>query len=236
MRGDVFLYDYGPPVGHEPAGRRRALVTSRDDLGISSICIALPTSGQAPPFQHRKQHVEIVDSNSWASVWQVGAIDPRKLGERVAATTSQELETVLETLVSRLTSNNRPGTIATRAGQQLVDRGTVWNVEFHNPSNRTYDTPMLVLDYNDGNKMAIAVRVTTGQQTESPIRVPAGINTPNGGQVPAAVLVHQVRPLDMSERSLERIGTIDVNALDQVKGNLLALLDPAQAQERDQRS
>lgn len=236
MRGDVFLYDYGPPVGHELAGRRRALVISRDDLDIESICIALPTSSQAPAFQHRKQHVEIVDSNSWASVWQVGAIDPRRLGQRVAAADSQELEEVLETLVIRLFSTNRPGTIDTRAGQQLVDRGTVWNVEIHGPSKGTYDAPMLVLDYNDGNKMAIAVRVTTGQLTESPIRVPAGINTPNGGQVPAAALVHQIRPLDMSERSLERIGAIDTNALAQVRGNLLALLDPGQAQHRAQRS
>ena len=236
MRGDVFHYDYGPPVGHEPAGPRRALVISRDDLGIPSISIALPTSGQAPPFRHLNQHVEIVDSNSWASVWQVGAVDPGRLGQRAGSATSQELEEVLETLIRRLTSDNRPGTIDARNGPQPVDRGTVWKVEIHRPSRGTSDEQMLVLDYNDGNKMAIAVRMPSGQQTESPIRVRAGINTPDGGLIPATALVHQIRPLDMSERSLERTGTIDKNALAQVRGNLLALLDPGQSQQRAQRS
>ena len=230
MRGDVFQYDYGHPVGHEPAWRRRALVINRDDLTLPSLCIALPTSGRPPPFQHRNQHVKIVDSNSWAAVWQVGAIDPRKLGERVAAATNQELETVLETLVRKLTSNNRPGTIAARDGTQPVDRGTVWNVEIHGPSKGAYDAPMLVLDYNDGNKMAIAMKMTTGQQSESPIRVPVEVINSNDGPIPAAVLVHQIRPLDMSARPLERIGTIHGETLDQIKGNLLALLDPGQAQ------
>ena len=88
---------------------------------------------------------------------------------------------------------------------------------------------MLVLDYNGGNKTAIAVRVRMERQVSSPIRVPAEIIAPGTSPLPAIVLVHQIRPLDMSERSLEKIGTINMNALDQVRGNLLALLDPGQA-------
>ena len=87
-----------------------------------------------PSVSHFRHPAKPLPSSTASSTWESliptpgppsgksGAIDPRRLGQRVAAADSQELEEALETLVIRLFSTNRPGTIDTRAGQQLARR------------------------------------------------------------------------------------------------------------------
>ena len=230
LRGEVYWYDYGEIVGHELSSHRRALVISRDDVNAQlHVAITLPMSETPPPFRHRRQHIHVADSGSWASVRQVRSVRQDKMGTRVAQATDEELELALESLVERMASNrNRPGNVQTETGPQLVAKGTVWNVGFHNSDDEPYDQPMLLLDYNDGNKLALAVRIEPEQRKNTPVRISINVNQLTGTREPASALIHHIRPIDVSERPMEKTGTIDRNDLNEVTGGLLAMLDPKQ--------
>ncbi len=43
-RGDIYLCDFGTPIGHEPGFRRPALVISRNELSRHGVPIVLPVT------------------------------------------------------------------------------------------------------------------------------------------------------------------------------------------------
>jgi len=50
-KGDIVEFDFSPSVGHEPAGRRPALVVSRDKFNVStSMTLVCPITTRANPF------------------------------------------------------------------------------------------------------------------------------------------------------------------------------------------
>lgn len=43
-RGDIYLCDFGAPIGHEPGFRRPAVVVSRSELSRHGVPIVLPVT------------------------------------------------------------------------------------------------------------------------------------------------------------------------------------------------
>ena len=233
IRGNTHWCDYGTIIGHELSGHRPALIISRDDVNAQlHVAITIPMSGNPPTARHRRHHVNIADADSWASIRQIRSVEQHNLGDSIAQATSQEMEKILETLLERLatTANReRPGIIYTDSGPQLINKGTAWNVQFSHLDGEPSESPMLLLDYNDGNKLAIAVPLEYGLRFGSPVRVPITVNTSNDAVVHASALVHRIRPIDVSVRTMKKIGTTNQDGLNSANGALLKLLDPKQA-------
>jgi mRNA interferase MazF len=89
-RGEVWLVDFGDPVGHEQSGRRPAVVVSADPLNASraGIVIVVPTT-----TTHRglPSHVEIeprrsgLDELSYAKCEDVKSVSVRRLVARLGS-------------------------------------------------------------------------------------------------------------------------------------------------------
>lgn len=89
-RGEIWLIDFGEPVGREQAGRRPALVVSADPLneGPAGVVIVVPltTTRRGLP-----SHIEIdtqesgLDEVSYAKCEDVESISERRLVARLAA-------------------------------------------------------------------------------------------------------------------------------------------------------
>lgn len=90
-RGEVWLVDFGEPVGRKQAGRRPALIVSADSLneGPAGLVIVLPvtTARRGLP-----SHVELepgdsgLDEISYAKCEDVKSISTRRLVARLGAT------------------------------------------------------------------------------------------------------------------------------------------------------
>ena len=238
IRGDVYDYDYGPIVGNELSHSRRALVISRNDLHDQlRVAISLPTSENGPKDIHIDKHVEIIGAGSWASVRQIKSVDKARLGTRRGSATPQELEKILETLIGRLANLQcAPGIITTKSGPQQIAEGTVWNADLGDPDEPADGKPVkaplrahvLILDYNKGNDIAIVAEIEYRRRPNSPYRVPITVTHTNQASTPASALVHRIRSIDVSARTMEKIGSVDQNDISTVNGALLAALDPNQ--------
>ena len=90
-RGDIWLVDFGGPVGREQAGRRPAVVVSADPLneGPAGVVIVVPVT-TAP--RGLPSHIEIdpaqsgLDEVSYAKCEDVKSISDRRLIARLGQT------------------------------------------------------------------------------------------------------------------------------------------------------
>lgn len=95
-RGEVWLVDFGDPVGHEQSGRRPAVVVSADPLNESraGIVIVVPTT-----TTHRglPSHVEIdqnrsgLDELSYAKCEDVKSVPVQRLVARLGSVPDTDL-------------------------------------------------------------------------------------------------------------------------------------------------
>ena len=223
VRGSVYWYDYGLIIGNELSGSRPALIISNTELNRAlSIAVAIPMSTTAPSEKHLRNHAFVEAAGSWASARQIQAVDQRRLGAKIAEAAAHELERILEILVARLASRiNRPGIIQTESGDEQIGPGTIWEVEFRAPDGSVLPTQVLVLDYNDGNKMAIAVEVEHRLTPNSPVRIPINIT---GASQPASALVHRVRSIDVEARTATKTGVSDAASFVSVRHALLSVI------------
>ena len=81
QRGEVFrLRAARRTRGHEQAGHRYGVVLQADELLTLSTVIIAPTSARAQPASFRPE-VAIDGQPTRVLVEQLGAVDPRRLGE-----------------------------------------------------------------------------------------------------------------------------------------------------------
>jgi mRNA interferase MazF len=95
-RGEIWLVDFGEPIGHEQAGRRPAVVVSADRLNESQagVVIVVPctTTHRALP-----SHVELdpassgLDQVSYAKCEDVKSISERRLVARLGVANEEAL-------------------------------------------------------------------------------------------------------------------------------------------------
>lgn len=89
-RGEVWLVDFGEPVGREQAGRRPAVVVSDDELndGPSGLVILVPITSSKRGLP---SHIELddaasgLDTVSYAKCEDVKSISDRRLIARLGA-------------------------------------------------------------------------------------------------------------------------------------------------------
>ena len=224
VRGSIYWHDYGPVIGSELSGRRPALVISNDKLNRDlSVAITLPMSTRDPGI-HYRNHVFIQSTSSWASVRQIKTVRQGRLRRVLGQASRLEMDEILEILVERLANAQRtPGTISTASGNETIEPGTIWDIEFQTPDGSVQHFPMLILDYNDGNKMAIAMQIDFRKMPSSAIKVPVDIL---GSSQSATVLINRIRSIDVSERTtLKNQVVLEVASLTRVQSALRKAID-----------
>lgn len=82
-RGEIWLVDFGDPVGHEPARTRPAVMVSADETGMRGLPIVVPftTSGRG-----YVTHVEVrseLEEVSYAACEQLRVISTDRLIHRI---------------------------------------------------------------------------------------------------------------------------------------------------------
>lgn len=102
-RGDVWLVDFGAPIGREQAGRRPAVVVSADRLNDSpaGVVIVIPctTTPRGLP-----SHVELdpetsgLDTVSYAKCEDIKSVSDERLVARLGAANDEALFAIARTL------------------------------------------------------------------------------------------------------------------------------------------
>ena len=219
-QGDIHWYDFGPVIGAELSGRRPALVISDDGFNRAfGMPIALPMSTTMPAEIHRRQHIYISASDSWASAWQMKSVDQGKLGDCIGKASPDEMDAVIEALLLRLNRRDDPVSIQTAVGLLPIGAGTVAYLTLTGPNRDERQVSVLALNYNAGNNMAITVEVELGESRPgSPVAVP--VTLLNIG-VAAYARVNIVRAIDASERDLVPTYIVRPDDVDAVIDKLL---------------
>ena len=226
VRGSVYWCDFGPNIGSELSGHHPALVISNEVFNSnSSAAIVLPMSSTGPADQHLRNHVLIADVDSWASVRQIKSVSQGQLGRKIDDASPLELEIALQILAERLTiRRNRSSTVQAERNPERIEPGTIWDVEFfeEDDSDTAWNTPMLILDYNDRNRIAIAVEVRYELREGSPTRIPIEIAD---SETSASALIHLVRSVDLRPRQIDKVGVVRESSLALVLSSLFRAID-----------
>lgn len=224
VRGDVHWYDFGPIVGNELSSNRPALIISNTEFNRRlSLAIAVPTSTSPPQDRYAMNHVRIESTRAWASVRQIKSVEQERLGGKLGEATPEELEEALEVIATLLwRTSASPGVVQTQSGCERVERGSIFNVAFYDEDESVQHVPMLVLDYNKGNNMAIVVEVEDSQNPNSDYRRPINMI---GSSQPTSALVHRVRSIDFAERDVAKVGTVAESSTQTVIGALMSAID-----------
>lgn len=107
-RGEVWLLDFGEPIGREQAGRRPAVVISDDEMndGPSGLVIVIPVTSTRRGLP---SHIELDDPAtgledvSYAKCEDIKSVSDRRLVTRLGAAPSAavfEMERVLRFLLA----------------------------------------------------------------------------------------------------------------------------------------
>lgn len=97
VRGDVYALTLPRGRGHVQGGRRFAVIVQADDLLALSTIVVCPTSTATPPASFHPE-VEVGDEPTRVMCEMVGAVDARRLGERVGHLTFAEMQSVDDAL------------------------------------------------------------------------------------------------------------------------------------------
>ena len=224
LRGDVHWHDYGPDNWAELSDNRPALVISNDQINRQlELCITVPMSTTMPNIRFLMQHVRIEDADSWASTRQLKSVHQGLLGDFIAKASPEEMNTVILSIAQRLARQNVPGQLETIHGTFRISAGTIWDLHFKDTRGQDSANPVLVIDYNAGNNMAVVTDIEYAERgPDSPVAVP--IIIPDSQQV-ASALIHRVRSIDTTHRHLTPVGEIRAEHTQDVIRRLISLID-----------
>jgi mRNA-degrading endonuclease toxin of MazEF toxin-antitoxin module len=223
-RGHVHYYSFGPAHGAELAGNRAALVISNDRTNFQrQNYVALPTSSSEPPLGQGGNHVRIQDACDWASIQKITTINHRSLGGYIGKATPDELQQVVAAIQDRLTASNKPGDIHTSEGLKNIRPGVVFETNIINQNSNSIPATFIVIDYNDGNNIALAVRLYFPPRAPtSPVSVPVQIQS-NGER--GTAMVNQILPIHLPGYNLYRFQETDPKDVGNIVDQLLTVID-----------
>ena len=103
-RGEVYRLRIPKGVGHEQQGARYGVIVQADELLPRSVVIVAPTSRSARSASFRPE-IEVAGEATRVLVEQLGAVDSRRLGDRVNLLSPEEMWAVDDALVTVLGLN-----------------------------------------------------------------------------------------------------------------------------------
>ena len=224
LRGNVHWYNYGPVIGAELSDNRPAIVISNDQINRQlELCITVPMSTSMPDVRFLMNHVRIEEADSWASTRQIKAIHQGLLGDFIARASPDEMNSVILSIAQRLAHQHAPGQIETIQGTFQIAPGTIWDLHLKDTRGQDSASPVLVIDYNAGNNMAVAADIEYAKRgSSSPVAVPIIIRD---RQQAASALLHRVRSIDTSQRHLTSVGETHPEHTQAVTNRLISLID-----------
>jgi mRNA interferase MazF len=84
-RGDIYLCDFGDPIGHEQGHRRPAVIVSRDDMARFGIPVVVPISRTRKDFPTHVELEEVLPVTSYAQCEHLRTVSTRRFVKRVGA-------------------------------------------------------------------------------------------------------------------------------------------------------
>lgn len=84
-RGDIYLCDFGDPIGHEPAFRRPAVVISAAELSRFGLPIVLPLTRTKRGYPTHVELEGVLPVTSYIQCEQIRAVAAERLLQRVGA-------------------------------------------------------------------------------------------------------------------------------------------------------
>ena len=224
LRGNVHWYDYGPAIGAELSDNRPALVISNDVTNRQlELCITVPMSTAMPDVRFRMHHTRIEEADSWASTRQIKSVHQGLLGDLIARASPDEMNSVILSIAQRLAHQHAPGQIETIQGTFQISAGTIWELHLEDTRGQDLASPILIIDYNAGNNMAVAADIEYAERApSSPVAVPMIIRD---SQRAASVLLHRVRSIDTTQRHLTPAGETHPEHMQAVANRLISLID-----------
>jgi mRNA interferase MazF len=84
-RGDIYLCDFGDPIGHEPAFRRPAVVISALELSRFGLPIVLPVTRTKRDYPTHVEIEGVLPVTSYVECEQIRAVAAERLLQRVGA-------------------------------------------------------------------------------------------------------------------------------------------------------
>lgn len=100
-RGEVYRFRVAKGLGHEQQGVRYGVIVQADELLPRSVVIVAPTSRSARSASFRPE-IEVAGETTRVLVEQLGAVDARRLGDRVELLTPDEMWAIDDALVTVL--------------------------------------------------------------------------------------------------------------------------------------
>jgi len=100
-RGEIYLCDFGDPVGHEPGYRRAAMILSATAVNRHGLCVVIPITSKHHGYP---THVQLDDALPVLSFLQcelLGTVSTDRLTRRVGRIGSPQMAQV-EKIVRRL--------------------------------------------------------------------------------------------------------------------------------------
>lgn len=83
-RGDIYVCDFGDPIGHEQGFRRPAVLISHDDLSRYGVPIVLPVTRTKRGYATHVELDGVLPVTSYVQCEQIRAVSHERLIRRVA--------------------------------------------------------------------------------------------------------------------------------------------------------
>lgn len=100
-RGEIYLCDFGEPVGHESSFRRPALVVSAAPLNRHEMPIVIPITSKQHNYPSHVELDGILDRTSYLQCELITVVDGRRLIHRLG-TINPATMSLVETILRRL--------------------------------------------------------------------------------------------------------------------------------------
>ena len=133
------------------------------------------------------------------------------------------MNSVIMSIAQRLAHQHSPRQIETTQGTFQIFPGTIWDLHLNDTPGQDSASPVLVIDYNAGNNIAVVADIEYAERgPSSPVAVPIIIQE---SQQIASALLHRLRSIDTSQRPLTPSGETYSEHTLAVTNRLISLID-----------
>lgn len=90
-RGDIYLCDFGDPIGHEQRFQRPAMIVSHDDLSAHGLPIVLPISRTRRGYPTHVELENVLPVTSYVQCEQIRTVSTERFLRKVSVVPSLDL-------------------------------------------------------------------------------------------------------------------------------------------------